>query len=246
MSAELGVTHLGAATDIFSIFARLRTPIWNKFAANVKYGASFANSRIRGVYSGGIDYFANRKNSIGIQYSRQYTYTQLEAVKGQGNAYPTDWFTDIKYMQPIRLLALKYTRYMDRCDSSCWRERPPVYARGEYVGFGLAELSRHLGFGYYQNNPLNDNVDTGSSYAGQETDNMLGYELIHGNQITPYFGMEFGVAGSSKENYLNFYTVSGRFTIPLLSSIRPYVKFGALYTNETDFVGLLVWGGISL
>ncbi len=237
LSAEIGVTHMGVATDLFSFYASLRSPIFAHISANFKYGITFANNLARKSYGGGLNVFVTAHDAVGFEYLRQYSYTQLESLNpgAGGTTYPNDWHTDIQYMQPLDMGSIKYTHFMGECNAACRSHRPAAFNKGDYVGFGPALLTRHLSHSFYRNNPLADNVGTGSTLSRDQSDDMLGFSLIHGKQITPNYGMEFGVAGSPQENYLNFYTAAARFVFPLMDEVRPFAKVGMLYTNETDF-----------
>ena len=237
LAGEIGVTHMGVASDVFSLFAHLRSPVFFRMTADLRYGISFANNLARKTYGMGVNVFATPHDAVGFEYNRLYSYTQQEALNsnGGGVTYPTDWHTDIKYMQPLDLMSLKYTHFMGECKGLCRKQRPEVFAKGDYVGLGVALLSRHLSHGNYRNNPLAENVGSSLYMTRQQNDDMLGYSLVHGKQITPHYGLEFGVSGSSKESYLNFYTAAARFVFPVMDILRPYGKIGMLYTNETDF-----------
>lgn len=241
LGLELGVTHIGVASDIFSSFFRVRSPIWNHFSLTAKYGLTLSNNLGRKVYGGGAQFYFTPEHAVGIEYTRQYAYFQEEVIypdrTGGGFAlqFPTDWQTDKQGMLPIHLFSLRYIHYLKTCDTVCQSRRDPAYTKGDYVGFAANHLSRHLTFGNVQNVPVSEALLTEQYSTRPQVDNLLGYSLVHGNQITPYFAMEFGITAAPKENYLNFYTFAGRFTLPLSNRIRPYIKAGALYTNETDF-----------
>ncbi len=235
---ELGVTHIGVASDIFSGFLRARTPIWNHFALTAKYGASLTNNLVRKVYGGGAQFYFTPEHAVGLEYTRQYAYFQEEVLDNEKEGrvtFPTDWKTDKQGMLPINLFSLRYIHYLKKCGYDCQLVREPAYTKGDYVGIAANHLTRHLTFGHYANVPVAEALGTDSYSTRPQNDTLLGFSLVHGNQITPQFAMEFGITAAPKENYLNFYTFAGRFTFPLSSRFRPYLKAGALYTNETDF-----------
>ena len=225
-SVEIGVTHAGTSADIFSLFGQVRSPMYHHLSATAKYGVSVANNLGHAVYGAGFNYHIANDQAFGLEYSRQYSYVQQEALKEEGgpSKYPTDWLIDIQSMQPLNFLSLKYTNYLLKCNQECWQKRVPVYAKGDYMGLGLASLTRHLTYGGMRNNPENETANTSTHSPQPQSDTMLAYGLTHGNQITENFGMEFGVVGSAKENYLNFYSAAARFTLPVRAQIRPYAK----------------------
>lgn len=242
-AGEIGITHIGAASDVFSLFGVVSAPVksqrdfLNRMRVYAKYGVSVINDRARAVYGVGSDYFFTDVDALGVELLRQYSFLYQDGVipGTSGATYPNEYYTDISTMMPLRLLSLKYTHFMAPCFGSCKSSRPPRYAKGSYVGVSPSLLIRRKHYGNSALNPLLDLAESGFEFKVPQRDFLMGYTFVHGIQKTENFGLELTVAGATKEKFLNFYTASARFTSSFSEEIRPYAKLGLLYTNESDF-----------